>query len=37
MIPPGDLLIFAGAALIMVLTRGPNMIYLVSRSLWISQ
>ncbi len=28
-----DLAIFAAAALVMVLTPGPNMIYLVSRSL----
>lgn len=33
MIPPSDLLLFAGAALLMVLTPGPNMIYLVSRSI----
>ena len=32
MIPTQDLLLFAGAALLMVLTPGPNMIYLVSRS-----
>lgn len=32
MIPTHDLLLFAGAALLMVLTPGPNMIYLVSRS-----
>ena len=33
MIPLQDLLIFAAAALIMVLTPGPNMIYLISRSI----
>lgn len=33
MIPVNDLLFFAGAALLMVLTPGPNMIYLVSRSI----
>ena len=33
MIPLNDLLLFAGAALLMVLTPGPNMIYLISRSL----
>lgn len=33
MIPAGDLLLFAGAALLMVLTPGPNMIYLISRSI----
>ncbi|OUS00964.1 lysine transporter LysE [Flavobacteriales bacterium 33_180_T64] len=33
MIPINDLLIFALAALIMVLSPGPNMIYLISRSL----
>lgn len=33
MIPPLDLLLFAGAALLMVLTPGPNMIYLISRSI----
>ncbi|MBL8348510.1 MAG: LysE family translocator [Rubrivivax sp.] len=33
MVPPSDLLLFIGAALVMVLTPGPNMIYLVSRSL----
>lgn len=33
MVPFLDLLMFAGAALLMVLTPGPNMIYLVSRSL----
>lgn len=32
-IPLPDLLIFAGAALLMVLTPGPNMIYLISRSI----
>ena len=33
MIPLPELLLFAGAALLMVLTPGPNMIYLLSRSL----
>ncbi len=33
MIPAQDLLLFAGAALLMVLTPGPNMIYLFSRSI----
>jgi threonine/homoserine/homoserine lactone efflux protein len=33
MISAGDLSLFALAALVMVLTPGPNMIYLVSRSL----
>ncbi|WP_319239923.1 LysE family translocator [uncultured Propionivibrio sp.] len=33
MVPLSDLLLFAGAALLMVLTPGPNMIYLVSRSI----
>lgn len=33
MVPLIDLLVFAGAALLMVLTPGPNMIYVVSRSL----
>ena len=33
MIPTDDLLLFAGAALLMVLTPGPNMIYLISRSI----
>lgn len=33
MVPSSDLLLFAAAALVMVLTPGPNMIYLVSRSL----
>jgi threonine/homoserine/homoserine lactone efflux protein len=32
-IPATDLLLFAGAALLMVLTPGPNMIYLASRSI----
>jgi threonine/homoserine/homoserine lactone efflux protein len=32
-IPAADLLLFALAALVMVLTPGPNMVYLVSRSL----
>lgn len=35
MVPLNDLLLFAGAALVMVLTPGPNMIYLLSR--WICQ
>lgn len=33
MIPAGEIALFALAALIMVLTPGPNMIYLISRSL----
>ncbi len=33
MIPADVLLLFAGAALLMVLTPGPNMIYLISRSI----
>lgn len=33
MVPLNDLLLFAGAALVMVLTPGPNMIYLLSRSI----
>lgn len=33
MIPISDLLLFAGAALLLVLTPGPNMIYLISRSI----
>lgn len=33
MIPTTELLLFAGASLLMVLTPGPNMIYLVSRSI----
>lgn len=33
MIPLQDLLIFAATALLMVLTPGPNMIYLISRSI----
>jgi threonine/homoserine/homoserine lactone efflux protein len=33
MIPAHDLILFAGAALLMVLTPGPNMIYLISRSI----
>jgi len=32
-VPLPDLLLFCGAALIMVLTPGPNMIYLISRSI----
>jgi threonine/homoserine/homoserine lactone efflux protein len=33
MVPLNEMLLFAGAALVMVLTPGPNMIYLVSRSI----
>ncbi|BAQ76563.1 MULTISPECIES: LysE family translocator [Pseudomonas] len=33
MIPLHDFLIFAAASLLMVLTPGPNMIYLISRSI----
>jgi threonine/homoserine/homoserine lactone efflux protein len=33
MVPFNELLVFAAAALFMVLTPGPNMIYLVSRSI----
>jgi threonine/homoserine/homoserine lactone efflux protein len=33
MVPLDELLMFAGAALLMVLTPGPNMIYLISRSI----
>jgi threonine/homoserine/homoserine lactone efflux protein len=33
MVPLDNLLLFAGAALLMVLTPGPNMIYLISRSI----
>jgi threonine/homoserine/homoserine lactone efflux protein len=33
MIPLDELLLFAAAALVMVLTPGPNMIYLISRSI----
>lgn len=33
MVPLADLLLFALAALIVVLTPGPNMIYLISRSI----
>jgi threonine/homoserine/homoserine lactone efflux protein len=33
MIPLNDILIFALAALVLVITPGPNMIYLVSRSI----
>jgi len=33
MVPFGELMMFAGAALLMVLTPGPNMIYLISRSI----
>jgi threonine/homoserine/homoserine lactone efflux protein len=33
MVPLTDLILFAGAALLMVLTPGPNMIYLISRSI----
>jgi len=32
MIPTTDWLLFAGAALVMVLTPGPNMVYLVART-----
>jgi len=32
MIPTSEWLLFAGAALLMVLTPGPNMIYVLSRS-----
>ena len=32
MVPTASLLLFAGTALLMVLTPGPNMLYLVSRS-----
>lgn len=33
MVPLNDLLLFSAAALLMVLTPGPNMIYLISRSI----
>lgn len=33
MVPLNDLLLFSGAAVLMVLTPGPNMIYLISRSI----
>ncbi len=33
MVPSNELLLFTGAALLMVLTPGPNMIYLISRSI----
>jgi threonine/homoserine/homoserine lactone efflux protein len=33
MVPATELLMFAAAALVMVLTPGPNMVYLVSRSI----
>lgn len=33
MVPLNDWLLFAGAALLMVLTPGPNMVYLISRSI----
>ncbi len=33
MLPAHDLLLFAGASLLLVLTPGPNMLYLLSRSL----
>jgi threonine/homoserine/homoserine lactone efflux protein len=33
MVPSNELLLFAGAALLMVLSPGPNMIYLISRSI----
>lgn len=33
MVPPDQFLLFCAAALLMVLTPGPNMVYLVSRSI----
>lgn len=33
MIPSGQLLLFAATALVLVLTPGPNMLYLISRSI----
>jgi len=33
MIPLNELVLFAGAALLLVLTPGPNMIYVISRSI----
>lgn len=33
MIPPNELLLFIAAALLMVLTPGPNMVYLISRTI----
>ncbi|MES2070936.1 MAG: LysE family translocator [Pseudomonadota bacterium] len=33
MIPISDLLLFAGAAFLLVITPGPNMMYLISRSI----
>ena len=33
MVPLNELLLFAGSALLMVLTPGPNMVYLISRSI----
>jgi threonine/homoserine/homoserine lactone efflux protein len=33
MLPLNELVLFAGAALVMVLTPGPNMLYLISRSI----
>ena len=33
MVPLHDLLLFAGASLLLVLTPGPNMLYLISRSI----
>lgn len=33
MVPLNDLMMFSAAALLMVLTPGPNMIYLISRSI----
>jgi threonine/homoserine/homoserine lactone efflux protein len=33
MMPASDLLVFAGASLLLVLTPGPNMLYLISRSI----
>ena len=33
MVPSNELLLFAGAALLMVLSPGPNMLYLISRAI----
>lgn len=33
MVPINELMLFAGAALLMVLSPGPNMVYLISRSI----
>ena len=33
MVPTNELLLFAGAAFLMVLSPGPNMLYLISRSI----